>query len=283
MNTKQHSPAESRNDLPVDHIECLWKRTPSQVKYARKHRIQSIRDLPREQLHNATQVLIWRSLRQRRALYVKDEQHQLPRPTKPVLFMDFETLPNGLPTGNGFVAGRQVPFQWEVCIVGRGGRTHRHVGFLSPNGADPRRAFLRTLLDTVESVQGPIVVYSHFERTVLRALRDAVPGYRRRIDSVVERLFDLCAFVTSHAYHPAFRGSFGLKSVLPALVPRLAYDDLEIQGGLAAGEAFVRSLCRNCDAAERERLRQALVAYCRRDVLGMVELWKLLLERTQPD
>lgn len=283
MNAKQSTPALSRDDLPVDHIRCLWKLTPTQSEYVRKHRIRSIAELPRDLMSNDTQERIWRSVRRGRPIYDKDVKRELPRPTKSVLFMDFETLPDGLPTDDGRVAGQQVPFQWEVCIVKRGGGAHQQVGFLTPNGIDPRRAFLRSLLETVESVQGPIVVYSDFEARILRTLGDAVPGYRRRIQAVLDRLFDLCAFVRSHVYHPAFRGSFSLKVVLPILVPELGYADLAIHDGRAAGDAFLRSLCPDCDEAERERLRQAVVDYCRRDVWGMVRLWEVLLARTRPD
>ena len=39
---------------------------------------------------------------------------------------------------------------------------------------------------------------------------------------------DLLPVVRNHVYHPDFGGGFGLKSVLPAMVPELRYDNLAI-------------------------------------------------------
>jgi hypothetical protein len=38
-----------------------------------------------------------------------------------------------------------------------------------------------------------------------------------------------------HVYHPAFAGSYSLKSVLPALVPEMSYEEMEVADGVAAG------------------------------------------------
>ena len=79
-------------------------------------------------------------------------------------------------------------------------------------------------------------------------------------------------------YHPNFGGSFSIKGVLPALVPGLAYDDLEIQGGSAASTAL-EVLLLDPDALRpeaRQALRKNLLAYCERDTLAMVRLYERL-------
>jgi hypothetical protein len=38
--------------------------------------------------------------------------------------------------------------------------------------------------------------------------------------------------IKSHFKHPGFGGSYSLKSVLPVLVLHMAYEDMEISGGL---------------------------------------------------
>ncbi len=69
-----------------------------------------------------------------------------------------------------------------------------------------------------------------------------------------------------------------LKSVLPALVRGLGYDDLEIgEGGTA--QAVLETLLLDGDsvpAAEMRKLRKQLMAYCERDTLGMVRLLERL-------
>lgn len=72
-------------------------------------------------------------------------------------------------------------------------------------------------------------------------------------------------------YDPEFRRSFSLKVVLPAVVPSLSYDELEIQDGMAAAIAYLQAITTE-DAEERGRLQKALLAYCKVDTLAMVRL-----------
>jgi hypothetical protein len=71
-----------------------------------------------------------------------------------------------------------------------------------------------------------------------------------------------------------------LKSVLPALVPGLGYDDLEVKDGGTAS-ALLEALLLHGDAmdpTEKAELRRKLLAYCKRDTLAMVKLHERLLE-----
>ena len=89
------------------------------------------------------------------------------------------------------------------------------------------------------------------------------------------RLFDLHPVVRNTYYHPEFRGSFSIKSVLPVLAPGMGYDDLEIPDGQAASVNYMQAL-RNSDRRERQRTFRNLRAYCERDTLAMVRLREAL-------
>jgi hypothetical protein len=93
---------------------------------------------------------------------------------------------------------------------------------------------------------------------------------------VRDRLWDLRPIVKAHYYHPAFAGSYSIKAVLPAVASHLAYDDLEIQEETMASFQFHRMAFGDVDSAEKARIRAALLAYCERDTLAMVELRKAL-------
>jgi hypothetical protein len=82
----------------------------------------------------------------------------------------------------------------------------------------------------------------------------------------------LLQVIRSHYYHPNFRGSFSIKSVLPALVPDLGYGDLEIQQGELASLAFLEMVDPDTVAARSEQLRAGLLAYCGRDTEAMVRI-----------
>ena len=72
-----------------------------------------------------------------------------------------------------------------------------------------------------------------------------------------------------------------MKSVLPALVPSLGYDDLEIRDGASASVFYHRMMFLESDWVERQRIANALQEYCARDTLGMVELRRALRVRSE--
>jgi hypothetical protein len=95
-----------------------------------------------------------------------------------------------------------------------------------------------------------------------------------------DRLRDLLPIVRDHVYHPAFQGSFSIKSALPALVPGFGYEDLEIQEG-ATASAALEGMLLGSDALtdiERKNVQRDLLEYCKRDTLAMVRLHERLLE-----
>ena len=80
----------------------------------------------------------------------------------------------------------------------------------------------------------------------------------------------------AHVYDLAFRGSYSLKSVLPALVPGMSYEGLEVSEGNKAGLAWDKMIPMETGDEERKRLKDALLAYCKQDTLAMVRLLEVL-------
>jgi predicted RecB family nuclease len=102
---------------------------------------------------------------------------------------------------------------------------------------------------------------------------DLAPALRR----ARARLVDLLSLVRHHVYHPRFAGSFSIKSVAPGLVAGFGYGDLdEVADGGGAQAAFARLGEAGLEPAEAARLRRALLAYCRRDTLALVEVHRVL-------
>ena len=96
---------------------------------------------------------------------------------------------------------------------------------------------------------------------------------------MIGRLWDLLTHIKANYYHPEFEGSFSIKSVLPAAVPALGYGDLEIQEGGMASLQYYKMIFEVTDQAEKARIKAALLEYCKRDTLAMVELRKVLLAK----
>ena len=90
--------------------------------------------------------------------------------------------------------------------------------------------------------KGSVCTYSGYEKRVLHDLADALPERAEELLSIEARLFDLLPVVRNGYYHPEFRGSFSIKSVLPVLVPGMGYDDLAISEGQTAAVRYALAL-----------------------------------------
>ena len=121
------------------------------------------------------------------------------------------------------------------------------------------------------------MVYSQqFESQRLSELASWLPQFSTRITKIQRRLWDLLPIVRDHVYHPAFAGSYSLKSVLPALVPEMTYEGMELSDGQAAGLAWESLLGGALDQGDRDRIKKALLDYCGQDTLGMMALLEKL-------
>jgi predicted RecB family nuclease len=89
---------------------------------------------------------------------------------------------------------------------------------------------------------------------------------------IQSRLWDLLPVVRNNVYHPRFAGSFSLKAVLPALVPVMTYEGMDVANGTDAGLAWESLVRGGLDQSERERTRKALLDYCGQDTLALVKV-----------
>jgi predicted RecB family nuclease len=143
------------------------------------------------------------------------------------------------------------------------------------DGEDPRCKLITSLWAALGE-SGNIVVYNAaFESGRLSELAAWPPEFAERIKNTQARLWDLLPVVRNHVYHPAFAGSYSLKSVLPALVPDMTYEGMEVADGTAAGIAW-ESLARGLDCDECNRIRKGLLEYCRQDTLALVKILTML-------
>ena len=145
-----------------------------------------------------------------------------------------------------------------------------HREFLADGFGDPREPFALSLLNAI-GTHGSIIVYSPYEKTILKKLAAALPHMAVEIEAVIERLVDLLPIVKANIYLPAFQGSYSIKKVLPALVPGFGYGHLRVQDGLAAIAAFGRMLVEQ-DPVVKHALRDDLLVYCSQDTWAMVKV-----------
>lgn len=194
----------------------------------------------------------------------------------PLYFLDFETYAPAIPLYDNSRPYQQIPFQYSLHINERGQSKLKHCKFLGMPQEDPRRELIEQLLKDIGD-DGSILAYnSGFETRILKELMRDFPEYEDQIDNVIKRIVDLMApFQKRFYYTPEMKGSYSIKTVLPALVPNLDYSDLAIAEGSAAMYAF-EQLLDETDENKVSEIRQHLEEYCSRDTLAMVRILDVL-------
>jgi hypothetical protein len=200
----------------------------------------------------------------------------------PLWYLDFETMNPAIPLHAGTRPYEVIPFQWSLHRLEPDGKLGHHE-FLASGRDDPRRACAESLIAALASDDAPVAAYTRFEQTQITGLMQAFPDLHDALDGIGERLVDIHELTRAHVYHPDFRGSFSIKTVAPALVPGFGYADLdEVSEGGAASAAFLRVARGELEPSEERRLREALLAYCKRDTLALMEVHRALRALASP-
>jgi len=195
----------------------------------------------------------------------------------PLYFLDFETMGSAIPIFDNSRPYQQLVFQYSLHIQNDANEVthHEYLAEANPN-RDPREAFIKQLIiDCGDS--GDIIVYNiGFERGKLNDLITVYPHLENDINKIISRLVDLMIpFQKKWYYTPGMKGSYSIKAVLPALVPALSYQDLDIKEGGTASTSFAQMVSGTFQG-DVEKTRQALLAYCKLDTLAMVQIYRVL-------
>ncbi len=195
----------------------------------------------------------------------------------PVYFMDFETFMPAVPMFNNSKPYQQIPFQYSLHYKKNKNAKLEHSEFLADASGDPRVPFITKLLNDTKG-EGTILVYNKaFEITRLNEIARDFPEFNKEIDERINRIADLMIpFQKRYYYTPEMKGSYSIKYVLPALVPEMNYNELEIKEGGTASITF-ESLYYETDLFKTAEIRNNLLEYCKMDTLAMVEILNKLL------
>lgn len=233
--------------------------------------IYDIRDVPAGRLSNPTHERIRRVTISGKAELDSQAGEIVRSLPYPRYYLDFETIQFAVPIWIGTSPYQQLPFQWS-CHVETAGGSLQHQEFLDTSGDSPMRSFAESLLATLGNT-GSILVYSHFEKTILNLLSKLFPDLSNQLDGLVARLVDLLPITRNHYYHPAMKGSWSIKAVLPCVAPDLSYSIFdEVMDGQAAQRAYLEIINPDNPGDRRKKLEAELRKYCQMDTMAMVRL-----------
>jgi hypothetical protein len=194
----------------------------------------------------------------------------------PAFYLDFESVVTAIPLFPHVKPFGYVPTQYSVHQCSAPDEIDFHREYMGKPGEDCRREFAEKLIRDLEG-KGSILVYSAFEKGIIRKLSEMFPDLSNDLNALIYRLLDLQALIRNYFWHPDFRGSIALKRVLPVLVPEMSYEDLDIGEGATAMASYAYLIMGRYGEEEAGRVKDKLLEYCRQDTLALVKLHAHLL------
>jgi hypothetical protein len=198
----------------------------------------------------------------------------------PIYYLDFETMGTAIPIYDKSKPYQQIVFQYSLHIEQENGIIEHKEYLAKANPKiDPRDAFVKQLIKDCGN-EGDVLVYNiGFERGKLNDLKALYPQFAIQISNIMNRLKDLMIpFQQRWYYTPQMKGSYSIKYVLPALVPELSYQDLEIKEGGTASNTFTQMVLGLFDG-DIEKTRTNLLEYCKMDTYAMVKILEKLKQK----
>lgn len=273
------------------HSHC-WKKVPKPSIFDISHITSEKAEALRERgILSAKKIPLDFNLSERQLLSVAVLKSGMPRTDRkkingylsgleyPLHYLDFETIALPIPPFDGLKPFQQLVFQISLHVHSRPGGRLDHFEYLGDGKADPRAEAVKFLLTKI-GAKGSVIVYNQsFETSRIRELAAMFPRNARKLLAINSRIWDLMLpFQKGDCLYPDFACSYSIKKVLPALVPGMTYEDMEIGNGGEAQDAYARLMGDDVSDKERAAIRHALKLYCGQDTLAMVRLLEKLKE-----
>jgi hypothetical protein len=232
---------------------------------------RDIRDVPLSEISSETQLRIHRVTTRGVAELLPGAKTFVQALPYPRFYLDFETVGPAIPVWADTRPYQALPFQWS-CHIERAPGVMEHAEFLDLSGEAPMRALAEQMIADLED-DGPVLMYTSYERTVIQGLIDMFPDLAVALQAIIERLVDLHPPTKDNYYHPDMLGSWSIKAVLPTIAPEMDYALLEgIAEGTEASAAYMEAIHPDTSVKRKEEIRLSLLKYCKHDTEAMVRL-----------
>jgi hypothetical protein len=232
---------------------------------------RDIRDVPSSEITSDTQLRIHRVTMEGEPELLSGARQFVEELDYPRFYLDFETTGPAIPIWAGTRPYQVLPFQWS-CHIERAPGVMEHAEFLDLSGEAPMRRVAQRLISDLER-EGPVLMYTDYERTVIRGLAELFPDLEEPLQAIIARLVDLYPVTKNNYYHPDMLGSWSIKAVLPTVAPDMDYAELDgIQEGMAASAAYLEAINPQTPAQRKDEIRRELLKYCKYDTEAMVRL-----------
>jgi len=138
--------------------------------------------------------------------------------------------------------------------------------------------FIKDIWDDLDKTF--IVWYKPFENTRNKEISETFPELSDAFLEINSNTYDLMdVFKKWYFYSLDFKGSNSIKYVLPALVPKMSYDWMEVPNWLIAMQVLNNVIEWNIIWEEKNKQIINLLKYCGQDSLAMYEIYKVILNK----
>ena len=266
-----------------DFIGFCWQHVPEDSVFELKGRgangyelykqgIIHLKDVPQELLSNSQKIHVEGTLEKKDFINREAVKEFLESLWYPLCFLDFETFNISIPLFDGTRPYQQIPYQYSLYCKDNESSELRHYEYLAKAEVDPRKELIEKLLKEISENACVVVYNKSFEIGVLKNLGGWFPEHKKKIDNIINNIIDLMSpFQRKDIYLWQMRGSYSIKAALPLLVPELSYKDMDIKDGEMAMNAYF-TMAKSKDPSEIEKIRKALLEYCKLDTFGMVKM-----------
>jgi hypothetical protein len=259
----EHIPADSVFDLRGRGIDRFW---------LYRKGFLSMYDVPEEYLKEEQRSQVRANRDRQESVDRAGVRSFLESIRYPLYYLDFETFMSPVPPYDGIRPYQQIPFQYSLHRQESPDGELEHTEYLGLPGEDPRQGLIAKLAGEIPGEASVLVYNKSFETGILEQLAGWHPEYASAVQRIIGGIIDLMEpFQNRSVYSWRMNGSYSLKSVLPALVPEPAYENLAIRDGGMAMTAY-QAMNRSDNLADIARIRQDLLEYCSLDTLAMVKI-----------
>jgi len=138
--------------------------------------------------------------------------------------------------------------------------------------------FIKDIWDDLDKTF--IVWYKPFENTRNKEIAETFPKLKDAFLEINSNTYDLMdIFKKWYFYSLNFKGSNSIKYILPALVPNMSYEWMNIPDWLTAMQVLNDIITWNIVWKEKENQIKNLLLYCGQDSLAMYEIYKVIKNR----
>ena len=200
----------------------------------------------------------------------------------PLYFLDYETIMSPVPMFDNSQVNQQICFQFSLHVQRTPGGELEHYEYLHEKaGEDPRPMLAKRLCELIGDTGSVIVYNKNFEHSCNSKMARDFPEYAQKLLSINSRIQDLLIpFRQRGLYRPCQNGLATIKQTLPAFVPEMSYENLNIHNGAEATSQFMDFMTGKQTPQETQEMMENLHEYCGQDTLAMVRLLDVIFSYT---